>query len=540
MFLETKGTSDWWDGACVYQIYPRSFYDSDSDGVGDLRGIIKKLDYLAGKPESLGINAIWISPFYPSPLADFGYDVSDYRGIDPLFGSMVDFDRLVQEAHLRGVRVIIDFVPNHSSNQHTWFKESLSGRESPKRNWYVWKDPKPDGSPPNNWMSVFGGSAWEFEESSQQYYLHTFLKQQPDLNWDNQDLRKEMKEIMKFWLEKGVDGLRIDAVSWLSKDLQFRDDPVNPRYRENIDDSYHKLLHTCSSQGSKLFDYLNEMIDVCRGYENKFMITEAYPDVQGEISHYLKYYQRLNHNICIPFNFECISFPWDAGTYKNFVDLFQEALLPGQPAIYNMGNHDKSRLASRLGRDSAKTAAMLLLSLPGIPFIYYGDEIGMQDVYIPKNKAKDPFTTPEGVGRDPSRTPMQWNEYMNAGFSTTEPWLPLSTDYKQCNVESESRYNESFLNLYKDLIAFRKQSTVLRVGAYQSLELGKNIYGFVRENLTDKVTVVLNFSNETEIIDSKALKGRVVLSTYRDIGSNFNLNGHLKLRPHEGVFIAPS
>jgi alpha-glucosidase len=526
---------DWWHGAIFYHIYPRSFYDTDGDGVGDLKGIIEKLDYLAGRPDSLGINAIWLSPFYPSPMADFGYDVSNYQDVDPAFGTMNDFERLIEEAHKRNIRVIIDFVPNHTSSEHPWFKESKSSKDNPKRDWYVWKSPREE-SEPNNWISVFGGPAWEFDKSTGQYYLHTFLKQQPNLNWDNPEVRKAMNDNLRFWLDKGVDGFRVDAVSWLSRDKQLRDEPLNPHYREGFDDPYKRLLHSFSAEGDNLFKYLNEMVEVCTDYGERFMITESYPETDDEISHYIKYYDMLEYAVCAPFNFECITFPWDAPTYRGFIDLFQEALLPGQPPIYNMGNHDKSRLATRIGRDAARTAAMLLLTLPGIPFIYYGDEIGMLDTKMPPSQFKDPFAK-EGASRDPERTPMQWNHGKNAGFTDGEPWLPVADDHKNINVETEVKDPKSYLNLYKALLKLRVGSDALKHGSYRSLNLGTGVFGFVREFDLERYTILLNFSDEEKIISSRAIKGRVILTSMMDYEEPPHKKGELLLRPHEGLVV---
>lgn len=526
---------DWWHGSVFYHIYPRSFYDINNDGVGDLAGIIDKLDYLAGQPDSLGVNAIWLSPFYPSPMADFGYDVSDYRGVDGVYGKIEDFDRLISEAHARGIRVIIDFVPNHTSSEHPWFLESKGSKDNPKRDWYVWRDGR-ENKEPNNWLSVFGGSAWEFDAPSGQYYMHTFLKEQPDLNWDNPKVREAMKDNMRFWLEKGVDGFRVDAVSWLSKDSQMRDEPLNPHYREAIDDPFKKLIHSFSTEGDKLFDYLNELVEICTQYGERFMITEAYPETDDEISHYIKYYDMLEYAVCAPFNFECITFPWDAPTYRGFIDLFQEALLPGQPPIYNMGNHDKSRLATRIGRDAARAAAVLLLTLPGIPFIYYGDEIGMLDTKIPPEELKDPFAR-EGKSRDPERTPMQWDDSQYAGFSSARPWLPVSDDHQQHNVKRELSDPRSFLNLYKALLRIRTGSEALKHGSYRSLDLGSDVFGFVRDLDLERYTIVLNFSNEPKEIHSRALKGQVILSSKMDNPSPNKVNQALRLRPNEGVII---
>jgi len=535
----TKPTNKrkWWHGATVYHIYPRSFYDANGDGIGDLKGVIRKLDYLNGTPDSLGVNAIWISPFYPSPMADFGYDVSDYYDIDPLFGTLHDFEVLVTEAHKRDIRVIIDFVPNHTSIKHPWFSESSESVDSPKRDWYIWRDPQADGTPPNNWQSVFGGPAWEIDEKTGQYYLHTFLKEQPDLNWDNPEVREEMKRVIRFWLDLGVDGLRVDAVSWLSKDAKFRDDPLNPNYREGVDDPYHTLVHSFSSIGPHLFDYLNEIIDTAAEFDDRFVITEAYPDSAGDINHYLHFYGKIRLDICAPFNFECLSLPWDASTYRGFIDIYQQALLPGQPAVYNMGNHDKTRLATRIGPNAARTAAMMLMTLPGMPFIYYGDELGMQDVHVEKDKVKDPFAAPDGTGRDVVRTPMQWSAARHSGFSQNEPWLPIGKQYRQFNVVTETEDPQSLLSLYKKLLRIRNNVQTIKYGSYWSLNLGDNLFGFVRENDMERYLVILNFSDQEAVAVSKAIRGIIRLSTYLDKAQYSRVYGGVKLRPHEGVII---
>lgn len=536
---KTVSRRKWWHGASVYHIYPRSFYDANGDGVGDLKGIIKKLDYLNGQSDSLGVNAIWISPFYPSPMADFGYDVADYCDVDPLFGTLRDFEVLVDEAHKRDIKVIIDFVPNHTSKSHSWFKESASSFDNPKRDWYVWKDPGPEGAPPNNWMSVFGGSAWQFDETTSQYYLHTFLSDQPDLNWDNEQVREEMKQAVRFWLEMGVDGLRVDAVSWLSKDEKFRDDPLNPHYRDGIDDPYHRLAHSFSTLGPKLFDYINEIIDTCGEFDDRFVITEAYPDSPsyGDITHYLHFYGKIRLDICAPFNFEFLSLPWDASTYRGFIDIYQQALLPGQPAVYNMGNHDKTRLATRIGPEAARTAAMMLMTLPGMPFIYYGDELGMEDVFVPKDQVKDPFADPTGTGRDVVRTPMQWSGARYGGFSDREPWLPLSKGYTKQNIEGQVKDNTSLFHLYKRLLKFRNKTHTIKYGSYWSLDLGDGIFGFLRENDMERYLIILNFTDQQKIAVGKAVRGNIRLSTYMDKPNYQKVYGGVKLRPYEGVII---
>lgn len=530
----------WRHGGVVYQIYPRSFYDANGDGIGDLQGITQKLDYLNdGTPDSLGVSAIWLSPFFPSPMADFGYDVSDYCDVDPMFGTLDDFRELVAQAHARNIRVMLDFVPNHTSEQHAWFKESRSSRNNPKRDWYTWRDPKADGSPPNNWLAVFGGSAWELDKVTGQYYLHSFLKEQPDLNWSNPEVRNAMKAAIGFWLDLGVDGLRLDAVSWMAKDDQFRDNPLNPNFQPGRDDPYQQLIVRYSRERPELFEYLNEINDFVAKYPNRFIVTEAYPDNRNDIPAYLKFYDNCRGDLSAPFNFEAIMMPWEAASFKRFMDEFQAALRPDQIPIYVLGNHDRPRLATRIGREAARTAAVMLLTLPGLPFIYSGEELGMENVPIPPELVQDPFeknVPGMGLGRDPSRTPMQWSVGQYAGFSTVAPWLPVADNFQTNNVESESQDGRSFLSLYRTLIRLRNSSDVLKYGSYVPLDLkNESLFGFKRIYGGKTYTVILNFSGEQQ--DTTALSGTAMMvacSHPPQTMGEFELI-NLRLRPNEAM-----
>ncbi|HEX3081806.1 MAG TPA: alpha-amylase family glycosyl hydrolase, partial [Candidatus Saccharimonadia bacterium] len=462
-------------GRVVYQIYPRSFYDSNGDGIGDIPGITKKLDYLGdGTTDSLGVNMIWLSPFYPSPMADFGYDVSDYCNVDPIFGTLEDFKTLLEEAHRRSLKVMIDFVPNHTSDQHPWFAQSSASRDNARHDWYIWRDPGPDGGPPNNWLSVFGGSAWEFNSARGQYYMHSFLAAQPDLNWANPAVRKEMQQVIRFWLDLGVDGLRVDAVDWMAKDPQFRDNPPNPHYQPGVNDPYHEFSRDYSQDGPGLFFYLEEMAAVLKEYPDRFMVTETYPNRDDIITSYLRIYHHYQTDVSAPFNFEGLLLPWKATDFKTFVDHFQGSLDPEHLPIYVLGNHDKSRLASRLGEAAARTAAMMLLTLPGVAFVYYGDELGLADTPVPPHRVQDPFEKRVpglGLGRDPQRSPMPWSSTRYAGFSRTDPWLPVNPDYRTRNVQAEQSDPRSMLVLYRKLIHLRNFSPMLQYGAYIPLDL---------------------------------------------------------------------
>jgi alpha-glucosidase len=514
----------WHTDAVVYQIYPRSFLDTSGNGIGDLSGIINKLDYLGGGSDSLRITAIWLSPIYTSPMADFGYDVANYTDIDPLFGNLAIFSQLLTEAHQRDIKVILDFVPNHSSDQHPWFIESQSSLDNPKRDWYVWREPDEDSNPPNNWQSNFGGSAWELSPITNQYYLHSFLAQQPDLNWDNPEVREAMKTALRFWLDLGVDGFRVDAVDWLSKDADLRNDPAHgPKYSRN---------------GPHLFKRLNEMAQVLREYDDRFMITEAHPATADKIEDYLQYYEAVNAQLSAPFNLEGIYTPWIAAEFRDFVDKFQASMKPGYTPIYTLGNHDESRLATRIGIAAARTAAMMLLTLPGLPVMYYGDEIGMADVAVPEDQSRDPFAG-AGNNRDGQRTPMQWDASPSAGFTSGTPWLPIANDYEQVNVQKQALDSESILELYKQLINFRTNSDILKYGSYTSADFGPNIFGYYRTYEGKTLLILLNFVSEPQTIAPKIISGVIKMSTYLDI-SDIALPSELLLRANEGLLIEVS
>lgn len=524
----------------MYHIYPRSFKDSNGDGIGDLEGIIEKLDYLNdGTPRSLGIGVIWLSPIYKSPLADFGYDISDYTDIESVFGDLATFDRLVEEAHRRNIKVVMDFVLNHTSIEHPWFLESRASKINPKRDWYIWKDPKRDGSPPNNWLSVFGGSAWTFDEKTEQSYLHQFLPEQPDLNWRSPEVREAMFAVMRFWLKRGVDGFRSDAIWHLMKDEKFRDEPPNPAYVPGRDDPYSSLFHIYTQGQPEVFSTADALCDTLEEYDDTFMISEAYIS----IPEMMKFYRACDNQLHAPFNFHLISLPWKAEVYRQFIDEFEASLAAGDLPNYVLGNHDRSRVATRLGRDRARTAAMLLLTMRGLPVLYYGDEIGMVDVPIPAEEVKDPVEKQVpglGLGRDPERTPLQWSKEEHAGFSKVAPWLPVAQDYKAYNVEVESNDPRSLLNLYRRIIHYRNSSPALRYGRYSSLDIKQeSIFGYLRESDEEKLLVLLNFSEKDQLVSSGEFdRGKIVCNTYldRDNGEPIDLKT-VSLKPYEGLLI---
>jgi len=517
----------WWHTGVIYQIYPRSFKDSNADGVGDLRGIVEKLDYL----QWLGINAIWISPIYPSPMADFGYDISDYKNIHPLFGTMDDFDMLLSEVHSRGMKMLLDLVPNHSSSQHPWFLESRSSRDSAKRNWYIWRDAKPDGSPPNNWLSVFGGPAWEWDPSTGQYYYHAFLKEQPDLNWRNPEVREAIFDVMRFWLDKGVDGFRVDVMWHMVKDEQLRDNPPNPEYQPYMAD-YEKLLPVYSTDQPEVHDAIREMRRLLDGYDDRMMIGEVYLPIHKLMT----YYGMDNSGAHLPFNFQLISLPWEADKISIAVDEYEAALPDGAWPNWVLGNHDQARIRSRVGAEQARVAAMMLLTLRGTPTIYYGEELGMTDVAIPAEEICDPqgLNMPgKNLSRDPARTPMQWNDTKYAGFSEARPWLRLSPAYKRINVEAQKNDPHSFLSFYRRLIELRQSHASFTCGNFVPVFSNRQVMAYSRKaEGDDEFLIVLNLTHKpcSFELPKPELKAKIILSTSpwlegNEIGYMIDLNG---------------
>ena len=524
--------SSWARTAVVYQIYPLSFKDSNGDGRGDLDGITSKLDYL----QELGIGAIWLSPIYSSPMADFGYDISDYQNIHPWFGKLENFDFLIQSAHERGIKIMLDFVPNHTSSQHSWFIESSSSLDNPKRNWYLWADGTGE-NPPNNWLSVFGGSGWEFDARTKQYYFHSFLKEQPDLNWRNPEVRKAMNDVLRFWLKRGVDGFRMDAVYHMVKDDQLRDNPANPDFILGSGDPYHAQLNVHTHGLAETLVVLKEFSGTLAEFGDTFMVTEVHIPFEQLI----QMYPAIDPQRHSPFNFNFIHMPWSAIEYKKFVDAFEKKLLPQYLPNYVLGNHDKSRVATRVGQQRARLLAMLQFTLRGMPFIYYGEELGMEDSVIPSELIQDPFeknVPGMKLGRDPERTPMQWDSSEYAGFSTYAPWLPINENYLQINAATESVDPASMLALYKDLIRLRQSSPALMEGAYSSFVLNDNIFSYSRKFGLEEFVVLLNFAAVNQMVTVPQSETICVLSTYMDNRDRENLGfPEISLRPYEGILL---
>jgi len=521
----------WWQRGVVYQIYPRSFQDSNGDGVGDIAGIAARLDYLRW----LGVDAIWLSPIYPSPMADFGYDVSNYTDIDPLFGTLQDFDTLLAETHRRGMKLIMDFVPNHTSEEHPWFRDSRASRDSAKRDWYIWRDPAPDGGPPNNWLSEFGGAAWTHDATSGQYYYHAYLPQQPDLNWRNPDVRAAIHDALHFWLKRGVDGFRLDTVHHLFEDPDLRDNPPSPDFRPG-------MAPTLAFERRHQVD-LPEVQDVLAGFRR---ITDNYGDrvLIGEaylpLANIMAYYGGPAPGVHLPFNFHLIGAPWRASFIADLIAQYETLLPPRAWPNWVLGNHDRARVATRVGEPQARVAAMLLLTLRGTPTLYYGDELGLTDTPIPPDRVRDPWELRVpgfGFGRDPVRTPMPWDNSPRGGFTDNEPWLPLNGDIAEKNVESQRNAPRSLLRLYRDLLALRRRFAVLSRGDYGIVESRGNILVFERKLSQENLTVMLNFGTNT--VYTAFARGRILISTTGGRGGEA-ISNLVCLQPHEGIVVEQS
>jgi alpha-glucosidase len=485
----------WWQDAVFYEIYPRSFADSNGDGVGDLNGIASKLDYL----KDLGVDAIWISPCYPSPQVDFGYDVSDYEDIDPMYGTLTDFEHLANDAKKHDIRIIMDFVLNHTSPQHKWFIDSASSRTSAHRDWYIWRDGKAPGVPPSNWISDFGGSTWQFDPRTGQYYYHFFAIGQPDLNWRNQAVEKAMFDVTRFWYQRGVSGFRLDAVDLLFEDPNLRDNPILPGKNElgdpNMENKYNDKLPEVHTELKKLRKVADE--------NDAVLIGETYTSNRDELK---EYYGDHNDEIQLPMDFMfCTVNKLSANDFRTQI---ANAESTGGWPVYVIGNHDMPRSYVRYGDGKhndqiAKLMAGMYLTLRGTPIMYYGEELGMENNDpVRKEDVKDPIGItgwPKEKGRDGERTPMQWNDSPNAGFSPAKPWLPVPASYKSHNVASELEDPNSVLQFYKRLLALRRHESALLDGDYVALNQDNpNVLSYLRRYKDEAVLVVLNMSGTSQ------------------------------------------
>lgn len=482
----------WQNVASLYQIYPRSFRDTNGDGIGDLNGITEKLDYLAW----LGVDGIWISPFFTSPMTDFGYDIANYRAADPTFGNLEDFQKLLEKAHALDIKVMIDLVPCHTSDQHPWFQEARSSRDNFKRDYYVWRDGR-NGQEPNNWVSLAGGSSWEFDEQTGQFYLHSFLKTQPDLNWDSPVVRDEIKNVVRFWFDMGVDGMRVDAIWGISKDPESGDDSPNHDFHGDPE-AYGAFIHDHCKMGPHFQEYLHELASVCDEYNDKQMVFEFYPDEQlGDI--WTQYREVIQaHPKSSAFFMEHRQNDWHGErTGWNLVNYLQ-ACGDNLP-FFCVGNHDQPRVRSRLGFERARALQFLNLLCPGVSVIYYGDEIGMTNGELTAEDIQDNFSPAHSIidSRDLERTPMQWNDTRFAGFSEAKPWLPVNKNRKIVNVTEEKKNCYSILNLQRNLLQLRKNMPIFRDGSLEIIHSTDNgfILGIKRELGAERAYIFINFAD---------------------------------------------
>ena len=521
----------WWQSGLIYQIYPRSFQDTDGNGIGDLAGIRQRLDYLA----DLGVDAIWLSPMFVSPMKDYGYDVADYRAVDPRFGTMEDFDALLADARSRGIRIILDLVPNHTSNQHAWFQEARTSRTSPKRDWYLWSDPAPNGGRPNNWLSEFGGPAWTFDAATDQYYYHAFLPEQPDLNWRNPAVREAIYDVMRFWLDKGVGGFRVDVLWHLLKDDARRDNPENPGWHEGMSPT-QRLLPIYTTDLPDMQSIVREMRAVIDEFDERVLIGELYLPIERLV----RYYGEGLDGAHLPFNFALIEAPWHARELDRLIRDYEAAVPQGGWPNWVLGNHDKPRIAGRVGERQARVAAMLLLTLRGTPTLYYGDEIGMPQATLSGVESRDPVerNVPGfGLGRDGCRTPMQWDTSANAGFTTGTPWLPIATDDPAVTVAAQADDPGSMLALHKRLIDHRRRHPALSVGSFHPLAADGDVLLYQREHVGERFLVALNLGPTAADVGLEAsVRARVAIATEPQREGD-TISGTFTLGPDEGLVL---
>ena len=531
----------WWKHAVFYEIYPRSFMDTNGDGIGDLNGITSKLDYFA----DLGIDALWITPFYPSPQVDFGYDVSDYEAVDAQFGTLADADRLVREAHKRNIRIIMDMVLNHTSDQHRFFQASRASRNNPYRDWYIWRVPKPGGDPPNNWYSGFGPTAWTLDEKTGQYYYHFFYTEQPDLNWRNPKVEQAMFRSIRFWLDRGVDGFRLDAINWLFEDPRLRDNPVLPALRQGSATEHEQELkyNRDLPQTHGVLQRLRRVTDTYKG--DRVLIGEIWVPT---IEQLMSYYGPHDNEVQLPFNFFFFTEvkKLDAAGFRAVVEKSERAL-NGRWTTYVLSNHDDLRRAyTRYGDGAhndeiAKMLALMLLTVRGSPFFYYGEEIGMESIEPETlEEVRDPVGKrywPGYKGRDAQRRPMQWTNGPNAGFTSGTPWVKLPPGPIKRSVEQASADPDSILNFYKRTIRLRRQSSALLDGDYTSIGNDPHIFAYARRARQQTMIVALNMSGEERKLKiNEAGYLREVLSNQRKDERAIE-GGEVTLAPYEAVVL---
>ena len=524
----------WWRDGIIYQIYPRSFFDTNQNGLGDLSGITAKLDYLA----ELGVTALWLSPFYPTPDADFGYDISNHLDVDTRFGSLADFDNLVEASHRRGIRIILDLVLNHVSDQHPWFQASRVDSANPKHDWFIWQNPSPSKGEgrvgvPNNWESVFGGKAWTFDEQRGQYYYHMFLKEQPDVNWRNPEVRKAQLDVLRFWLARDVDGFRLDVFNVYFKDAKLRSNPKKWGRR-----AFERQIHLYDGDQPEMESLLEEMRAILDEYPERYAVGETFLATREKIIRYNG--ARRLHAV---FDFEFLRSKYKPEKFltaiQHWEDLAKEVgIFPN----YVLSNHDMPRPATRYakGEEDARTKIIMamLLTMRGTPFLYYGDEIGMRDISLKRSEIMDPPGKkyyPFHKGRDGCRAPMQWNDSENAGFSTKKPWLPVHPNYRQRNVEAQLADENSMLHFTQKLIALRKEYAPLRSGKFIPLaEMPKDVMAYLRQSDEEEILVMLNFGKKEKRVILPDKDWKILFSEKR---KNEFLGKEFSLAPHDVLLL---
>ncbi|KRT64117.1 MAG: alpha-glucosidase, alpha-glucosidase [Chloroflexi bacterium CSP1-4] len=537
---------DWWRRGVVYQVYPRSFADSDGDGVGDLAGIVAHLDHLNdGTPGSLGVDALWLSPIYPSPGFDVGYDVADYVSVDPVFGSLGGFDRIVTEAHRRGIAVVLDLVMNHTSHLHAWFLGSRTDRHGPYADWYIWRDPvgrtrRGRPRPPNNWVSFFGGPAWTWEPARGQFYLHTFLPQQPDLNWRHPAVRAAMLDVVRFWLARGVDGFRLDVFNAFFKDAALRS---NPRRFPGGWRAWDRQRHVYDKDQPEMADLLAEFRALVDGAPGRMSVGELFAGDPREAAGYAA----PRHLI---FDFRLIGQPWRADRLARAIDEREAAFGPDRWPTVVLSNHDQPRPSTRLARGAdrdhvAKAAAMLLLTLRGTPFLYYGDEIGLGDIHVPRREIVDPparryWPLPLWWNRDQCRAPMPWSAAPNGGFTTGRPWLRMAPDAPTRNVAAQAADADSVLSFHRRLLWLRGASAALQTGTFRWLVAGeRGVLAYFREAPEERVLMALTTEDRAATVDLGGVQGRprLLLSSAGSSEERVIAEGRVNLRAREAVLL---
>ena len=513
MNILSKIPLDWWKNSVFYQIYPRSFYDADNNGIGDLKGITQKLDYLNdGQGGGLGIDAIWVSPFFKSPMKDFGYDVSDFCDVDPIFGTMADFDEMTEACHQRGIKILVDLVLNHCSDLHPWFQESRKDRTNQKADWFVWEEKAADGGPPNNWIGVFGGSAWEYEPKRDQYYLHNFLKEQPDLNWYNTEVQQAMREIIRFWLKKGVDGFRLDTANFYAFDQKLRDNPKLPddhpslENRDGID--YDKYDACFSKDRPENFEFLNIIRSTIDEQESHATTIGEIGGIQNldRLIELASSYVKGDQHLHMAYTFSLIGTRLDATSIANIIGLTETHIEDGWPC-WSFGNHDSTRIKSRCKAQMdveffQENLMLLLLCLRGTPIIYYGEELGMTEYAIKKEELQDPFGItywPSYPGRDGCRTPFPWGHKQHAqGFNLShKPWLPATSTV---SLDQQTDDLTSMFTLTKTMIEIRKKHPALAFGDFKEIKLTVDLYVFQRTYRSQTIIIACNFGNSSQNI----------------------------------------